>query len=143
MMDKSARYPTTIDRAEDDIEKYNFLAKENLFKDFQNKDYFLLALAFGYANELRAPIEKRASGGFFRAETMSPEDWMIIKSVAIEEESEDILKEPEEVFNIVEEYAHGGIKLLVEQLKSISFGSTNKCLEKYVNDLYEEIGEDS
>jgi len=141
-MNSAVRYPTTIDRAKEDIELYDFLEKQNIFKDFQNKDYFILALAYGYANDLRLPIEKRASGGFFRTETLSNDDWIIIKSIAIDEESEEILKKPEKVFIIIEEYAHGGLKSLVnQQLKKISFGSTEKWLEKYVNDLHKDIGE--
>jgi len=142
-MGNSLGYPKTVDRAKEDIKRYDFLEKENLFRNFQNKDYFMLALAFGYANNLRLAIKKKASGGFFRTETLTPNDWMIIKSIAITEESEEILKEPEEVFKVIEEYAHGGVKILVdEQLKNITFGSTEKWLEKYVIDLYDDIGED-
>lgn len=97
-------------------------------------------MAYGYANNTRIPIKKKASGGFFRTETLTPTDWSIIKSIAIDEESEQILSKPEEVYRIAEEYAHGGLKSLVEELNSIQFGSVDKWLEKHTNELFEDIG---
>lgn len=112
-----------------------------LFKEFSNKNYFILSLVYGFNNEARLPLKKKATGGFFRADTLSDSDFALLQCIAIHEENEEILNNPYEVFTIVEEYAHGGLELMVKDFKGIQFGSLEKWFEKEVMKLYKAIGD--
>lgn len=136
-------YPKIIYRTKNDKESYEELKEDPIFSELQNKDLFLIALTVGYKEKKRKQIDKKDPKGFVRTEYLGPEDWMIVKSVAIDEESEEVLNKPEIVIQIAEEYAHGGLEFLLEDLKNLPFASTEKWLEKNVVDLYNEIDADN
>lgn len=142
-MNDEKNYPKTFDRDNDDIEIHKSLKKDypSLFNDFDNKDYFIFSLSFGFANENRIPLKRKASGGYFRAETLTPSEWALIKTVAICEESEEVLNDPPKIYQIAEEYAHGGLILLHENLQSLQFGSAEKWLEKEVAKKFQTLEE--
>lgn len=124
-------------------ERENLYDKIDLFKGKSRKEQFLYAMAIGFKNKVNRPLETKE--GFFLIKDMRPEDEALINAVAITTNSPEVLSDREEVFKIAEEYAHAGIKILYEKIKSTQFGSFDKQLEKELLELYEELklGENS
>lgn len=124
-------------------ERENLYGKIDLFKGKSRKEQFLYAMAIGFKNKVNRPLETKE--GFFLIKDMRPEDEALINAVAITTNSPEVLSDREEVFKIAEEYAHAGIKILYEKIKSTQFGSFDKQLEKELLELYEELklGENS
>lgn len=113
-----------------DRKLYNILAKE-IFKDITRKDQFLFAMAFGYL--YGTSIELGAKEGFFLAKDMGPEDEALLYALALKEtDSIDLLANQAEVYRIAEQYAHGGIRHLHDQVTSKQPGSFYKRFEKDV-----------
>jgi len=109
--------------------------KDDLFKEIQNKDQFLVAMAYGYKYDAKIPLDSKE--GYVRTEYLSPEDKALMDAIALSvEDSVDILANKELVFSIAEEFAHGGIKLIHDQVISQQYGSFIKTLEKEImNDV--------
>ncbi len=53
--------------------------------------------------------------------------------------SVDLLSQKEAVYRIAEEYAHAGIKLLADKIRSTQIGSFHKQFEKELRDLCSEV----
>ena len=121
-----------------DRELYNKLAEEEIFDEkTTRKEQFLFAMAVGFNNQLRLPLETRE--GFFLTKDLRPEDEALMYAVAIYDEGPEILSNKEKVFKIAEEYAHGGIKILTDMVKSLPYGSFYKKLEKDLSNLYKKL----
>jgi hypothetical protein len=83
-----------------------------------NLEIFLLCLAFGQSTGTRRAVPPRKTDGP-RFEVLGPEHWALVKSVALaESESSSILLNEDEAFDIVEEFAAGGLMLLAQALAS-------------------------
>jgi dnd system-associated protein 4 len=85
------------------------------FKHFENKDFFILAVLFGYANNKKKPLKKqdRTQSGFTRERYLSDKDKDIIKSICVEDKNDlCIVNDTPALFSIGEEYANGGISFL-------------------------------
>jgi len=131
--------PLRFDIDEEDKELYDKLKKEDIFKDKNRRDQFLFAMSIGFKNRFRIPIKKKLKGGFFRTEDLRQEDRTLVNSVALSViNSIEDLSNREEVYKIAEEYAHGGIKLLIGKIESTQFGTFWKIFEKELHDIYEE-----
>ena len=122
-----------------DRELYKKVTEDSgLFQDKDSKDQFLFAMAVGVSNQLRIPLKKR--DGFFLVTRLRTEDEALIDAVALsEEDNVDILADKSHVYKIAEEYAHAGIKILLDKIESIEFGSFWKQFEKDLIETHEEV----
>ncbi|MDK2900710.1 hypothetical protein H0A61_02691 [Koleobacter methoxysyntrophicus] len=132
-----SKMPDRINIDKKDRNLYNELSKE-IFEGKTRKEQFLFAMAFGFKNGVRRSLETKE--GFFLIKDLQAEDYALLNAVAITTKGLIILSNKDEVFKIAEEYAHAGIKILVDEMKSSSFGTFNKKLEKDLFELYEEMG---
>ena len=102
------------------------------------RDIFRLALAYGYLNDIRLPLESKDNF----VETLPA----LINALAITKSSkgvEILADDPVDVYQVAEEYANGGLDLLnseylengddfieILRLKILEFNKNNKILEK-------------
>lgn len=143
--------PDRLHIDKEDRKLYDELDKENMlkFKDKggrrTRKEQFIFSMVIGYKNKIKRPLDTK--DGFFNTRDMRLEDEAIIDAIAINDnKSVDVLANREEVFQIAEEYAHAGIRLLYDRIKSTQLGgSFDKQFEKELIDIYKELylGENS
>jgi len=131
-----------IDRK--DRELYNKLDSEEILKFKDNggtrtrKEQFIFAMAYGFKLESRKPLDSME--GFVLAKDLRPDDEALINAIAIyNTKSIEILSDQKEVFKIAEEYAHAGIILLDSKIKSTSFVSYERELEKTLHEMFQKI----
>lgn len=112
---------------------------EEFFKNNNsNKELFLFSMAIGFINKSRQKFSGKKLG-YFLEKDLKYEDFVLLNTVAIfETESLDILNDKEKIFNIAEEYAHGGLKLLSDDIESVQFGSFSKNFELKLNQLIQK-----
>ncbi len=87
------------------------------FKQMDNKDFFILAVLFGYLNNKKKKLEhaSKTESGFTRERYLSAEDNGVLKAIAIAGEKDiEIVNDIVRVYSIAEEYANGGIAYLKE-----------------------------
>jgi len=101
------------------------------------KEQFLFAMAIGFKNGMRRPLKTKE--GFFLIKDLRPEDDALLNAVTMFAEGPEILSDKGEVFKIAEEYAHAGIQILVGEIKSSSFGSFTKKLERDLFEFYKKL----
>jgi hypothetical protein len=130
-------YTFNIDRGDRSL--YQKVVDENVlqFKERDRKDQFIFAMAIGFANSIKHPLAVKES--FFRTEYLRPEDAALIRAIALHEHGIEILADNEKVFQVAEEYAHAGIKLLVDELEGPGFANFSKRLEKELYETYEKL----
>ena len=117
-----------------DRELYDKIKKE-VFLEMPRKDQFLFAMAFGFTYKTRR--ELGAKEGFFLAKDMGPRDKALINALAVAETgSVAVLANHAKVYQIAEEYAHAGIRLLHDQVTSQP-GSFYKRFERDVFEILE------
>lgn len=123
--------PDRLNIDKDDRELYNEI---QIFKNKENKEKFLFAMAYGFINKVKYPIKKK--DGFILNSYLRPEDEALLYSLAVTAtDSVNILLDLQKIYEIAEEYARGGLKLLHdESLSSQRNGSLTIKLEK---DLFE------
>jgi len=131
------RMPDRINIDKNDRELYDNLKKEKFFEGRENKEQFLFAMTIGFKNDVRRPLKTKE--GFVRAEYLQPQDMALINALAMSKKGPEVLSNKEEVFRIAEEYAHAGIKILADEIKSSSYGSFTKKFEKELFELFEKI----
>lgn len=107
-----------------------------LFEGKENKEKFIFAMAYGFFNNLKFPLKKKE--GYILNKYLVEEDEALIYSLAIKSSgTAEILLDMQKVYEVVEEYAHAGLKLLHEETSTnAEFGSFNLQLEKK---LFEEF----
>jgi hypothetical protein len=125
-----------------DRELYNKLDQEEMLRfkggGRTRKEQFFFALAFGFKNKIKYPLESKE--GWFNTRDLQPEDETLLNAVAIyEAKSVDILSNKAEVYRIAEEYAHAGIKFLCNKIESTPFGTFEKQFEKELHDIYKNF----
>lgn len=107
------------------------------FKGRSRKEQFLLAMSYGFKNNISKKIEKQE--GFFLTKDMRPEDEALIYSVGLKSYGKiEILVDKEKMYQIVEGYARAGIKLLHDEVVASEFGSFDIKLEKELSKIYDE-----
>lgn len=103
-----------------------------------NKDIFLLALAFGFDKKRRVKIGSMER--FINKENFGGILPSILDSIAISESKEGIeiiSKEYDEIYHIAEEYANAGI----DQLNDIYIGNQDEFIEILRSDIIEKSKE--
>lgn len=119
-----------------DRDLYNEIEQE-VFLDMPRKDQFLFAMSLGFKYQTRRELGTRE--GFFLAKDMGPRDEALINALAVVETgSVAVLADRAQVYQIAEEYAHAGVKLLHSQVTSEQPGSFYKRFEKDVFDMLED-----
>jgi hypothetical protein len=120
-----------------DRELYQKLASEcAVFDGKNNKEQFLFAMAVGFHYGTRASVDKRE--GFFLRKDLKPEDEALLASLAVfVSESADILSDDGTAFKVAEEYAHGGIAVLLDKIRGTQFGTFSKQFEGEISELCE------
>ncbi|QLD89107.1 hypothetical protein HWV07_08720 [Natronomonas salina] len=79
------------------------------------KDLFVFSAAYGYDRGLRTELEDTRHALFNRASLSDDQVW-ILKSIAVKEtESPETLKDGAELYEVVREFANGGIDQLYTQ----------------------------
>ena len=92
-----------------------------------SRDIFALALAYGYQNNIKLPLEKRKQ--FIRSENFGKNLPALLKALAVSksEKGIEILAEnTPEIYNFAEQYANGGLDLLDSDYS----GNTDEFIEK-------------
>jgi len=98
------------------------------------KTKFFYAMAIGFKNKIRQPLDSK--DGYVRAEYLHPKDEALMNAVAIYATDDvNIITNRDKVFNIVEEYAHAGIRLLYDAVNSGQPGSYYKKLEMDLREI--------
>jgi len=128
-----------IDKKDKDL--FNKLDQEDMLK-FKGrrtrKEQFLFAMAIGFKNDICHPLETKK--GWFNTRDLQPEDEALINAIAIHKaRSVEILSQRAEVYRIAEEYAHGGIKILCNKIKSTPLGTFDKMLEKELYEIHKNL----
>jgi len=123
----------------DDRKLYEKLEDEDLFKNKSRKEHFLYAMAIGFKCNVRLPLESR--DGLFRTTDLRPEDESLIKTLALisTENNLEILSNKDEMYTIAEEYAHGGIRLIIDRIDSTPFGAYELHCEKDLFDTFNAL----
>jgi hypothetical protein len=122
----------SIDKA--DRELYNKI-KQEVFLETPRKDQFLFAMAFGFRHKIRRELGTKE--GFFLAKDVGPQDEAMIDAIAVAETgSVAVLSNRARVYQIAEEYAHAGIRLLHDQATS-GPGSFYKRFERDIFEMLE------
>ena len=129
--------------AEGDRELYDRLEREWILKGTTRREQFLLAMAVGFRNELQQTFTKRDE--FFLVKDLRPEDDAILDAIAISATSGSVetLCDRAAVFKIAQGFAHGGIRLLVDEFESAPLGSYDKKFEKDLLELASTLGSPS
>ena len=135
---------STIDRLyvdENGDKKFYDMLKtdEPFFKNnSSNKELFLFAMALGFKNQNRLPFSGKRLG-YFLEKDLKYEDYILLNAIAISEtHSLDVLTDKEKIFKIAEEYAHGGLIILSEDIGPGKFGSFSKNFELKLDQLIEK-----
>jgi len=110
---------------------YQKAEEENIlnFRGKTQKEQFLLAMSIGFENERIRELKTR--DGFFFSNLLGSEERTLINALAIYSNgSEDILVEEKDIFNIAEQYASAGIRILIDSITNTQFGQFDKFFEK-------------
>ncbi len=102
--------------------------KDSSFSGRENKEIFIMAMAYGFYNKSKIPLDKKE--GYIREEYLNDDERSIIKAIAVYDEGDlNVLLNPPKVYSIAEEYAAGGIKYLKGEVFDKRGGSYIKKLE--------------
>ena len=136
--------PERIFIDKEDRSFYERVKKENTL-NFQNKnqkDQFLLAVAIGFDNKQKRGIKIKDE--FFYDFDLRPEDTALLNAVALYEGSTvDIIDDDKKVFNIAQQYASAGIRILCDTIDNVQFGEFDKHFEKDLANSYRKLFEGS
>lgn len=115
----------------DNIKDYQELKKTPFLAKEENATIFILAMALGFKRNQKVPLKKRKEGIVLLTYFKESQIAMIYAVALKHKESENVLLNEEEIFQIAEEYANGGIKFLKDILIGEQPGSYVKriCTE--------------
>jgi len=103
------------------------------------KEQFLCFMAFGFRHGVKRPIEGKKDG-LFLVKDLRPEDEALINAVAIYDSgSVDVLANISRVYETAEQYARGGMRLLLDSIESSQTGTFEKKLEKELYEIFSNI----
>ena len=124
---------------EEDKEIYDNLKSSNTplgkYKKLDNKDVFIIAACYGFTYGIRKPLKKRF--GYVRPIYFDEKELNILYSIAYNpEEKLQIYSDFKKVYEIIEEYANGGIHILKDKVESGEFGTFEKKFEEKLVELY-------
>ena len=115
------------------------LEKDSPLVGYDYKHIFMLALTIGFVEGRRAELESRKEE-LTRIEYLDDKEKSIIKAIAvIETGGLEVLLDKKKVYAVAEEYAAGGIKLLIQKVFSGEYGSFIKRLGNELEERLKEI----
>ena len=109
------------------------------FRQFDNKDFFILAVMFGYENGAKKALKPADTekSGFARERYLSDTDNAVLKAIAVSEKNDiEAISDIKTIYAIAEEYANGGVKYL----KEFIFDNPASFVKKYAVMLSEIHG---
>lgn len=108
------------------------------FSKKENKEKFLFAMAYGFINNIKHPLKSKE--GYILDKYLRPEDEALIYSLVVKHTgSADVLLDLNKVYEIAEEYAHAGLKLLYdESTTKHEHGTFSIRLEKELHKIVKE-----
>ena len=110
IMNKTEKAPDRILIGEGDREIYERLKKTSFFEGKDNKDIFLMALAWGFHNGKSSPITNKET--FFLLTTLEEHEKSIINAIAVYVKDDvEVLLNKKEVYDIAQEYGICGCKV--------------------------------
>mgnify|MGYP001608295426 CR=1 FL=1 len=126
-----ANEPITLKINKSDRKIYDEIIENSELKG-KTKEVFLLSTVIGFKSGNRISI-KGSKDNYVRTEYLNDEDRALMNSIAIYEmKDEEIIQDQKVVFDIIEEYAHVGIKILREMVFNKESGSFLKKFEAYL-----------
>jgi hypothetical protein len=82
-----------------------------------NKEVFMLCLAIGFEAGLKRPVPPRRTDAV-RLSYLKDEDLALFRSIALSDsQNPDVLLNEDSVYDIVEQYAAGGLMILAEKIQ--------------------------
>lgn len=139
MQDKE---PDRLSIRKSDIEHYNILKESHSpIAKKDNKTLFLLAMCIGYNSGSRIKTSEWGNKeGFVRLEYLNESEKSMINALSIAEEGNlEVLFDMKKVYSVAEEYAAGGINILLDMVLSGGYGSFSKRLESKLLEQYDKI----
>lgn len=121
--------PDRVYIAKQDRALYDKLALEVPSDKMRLKDWFLLAVATGLAQNVHSELESRED--FVRAEYFTERDMSLMKAAAFKGAgSIDAVQTLSGLFGWAEKYAHAGIQILSNMIDESSYEGFDKLLEE-------------
>jgi len=129
---------------EDDKEIYDNLKSKNTplgkYKKLENKDVFILAVCYGFSLGIKKPIKKKF--GYVRPIYFNEKELNILYTIAYNSKDKlGVFSDFKNVYEIIEEYANGGIHILKDKVLSGEFGTFEKKFEAKLVELFRENNE--
>jgi dnd system-associated protein 4 len=113
------------------------------FRSLENKDFFILAVLFGYAKGSRGrkklSAADRTGSALTRERYLKDRDNVLLKAIAVAEQGDtEFLKRDNiaDVYAIAEEYANGGI----DELRRFMFDDPASFTKKFASLLRDHYG---
>jgi len=117
------------------------LEKDSPLVGYDYKYIFMLALTIGFVEACRLVLES-SKEELTRIEYLNGKEKSIIKAIAVAETQDlNVLLNINKIYSIAEEYAAGGIKLLIQKVLSVEYGSYIKRLGDELEEKFKEIKE--
>ena len=111
-------------------------AKDSAFYKRGNKEVFIMAMIMGLKQGSRISFQTKQE--FVREEYLNDDERILIRAIAVaEEKTLSVLLDMTKVYQIAEEYAAGGIKILKEAVFTQRHGSYIKRLESELIEDFE------
>jgi len=127
-----------IDKSDRDV--INELKGENFlnFNDSHNIEIFLIAMSIGANLDMDYPVTRKES--YINFKDLNEGDRTLINACAINKYKDiNVISDINKVYDYVQNCAHLGFKMLYEDYKNGSVGSTEKKLLIEINELYDEL----
>jgi len=116
------------------------LEKDSPLVSYDYKYLFMLTLTIGFVEGRRVELGSKKEE-LTRIEYLDNKEKSIIKAIAVKETgSLEVLLDKKEVYTIAEEYAAGGIKLLIRKVFNGEYGN---FIKRFGNEIVERLKETS
>lgn len=113
---------------ESDRKHYDRLSQDAPFSGQREKVLFMMAMITGFLKGERIKLDKKKD--YTRTEYLTEEEKLVIKAIAIYESGDlKVLADRKEVYLIAEEFAAGGIGILIEDVCGPQYGTFVKRFE--------------
>lgn len=115
-------------------DKYQEITNTGLFEGCENHEVFLVAMGYGWRNDIRKPVEERYP--VVNTRKINETQAWTMASIAIVEDGFSVLSDISRVGKIAEEYANGGFGVLQDKIEQ---SPPDAELEKIQREMIQEI----
>lgn len=133
-MSLKGEFPRNFSIEKEYQEKYQDITNSGLFEGCENHDVFLVAMGYGWKNDIRKPVDERYP--VVNTRKIDETQAWTLASIAIAEEGFSVLSDIDQVRKIAEEYANGGFSVLQDKIEQ---APPNAELEKIQREMIQEI----